>query len=170
MVNEVIQPAPQRQGGGGGGYTGPLAETKPHINCPAAMLCVPRWGFWLVLMLMIGHKNKDILVFHKICSIEQKITWHWFFSTKFGCSGRNWTWDLPVAKYACILYTMDSNKQYSIESRVNPYSSPTPHFCHCSPPNYFLWVCYNTLWTVSDVLVDPFWPGTQWSDLSYSVC
>ena len=45
VVNEVLQPAPQAQGGGGGRpYTGPEAsEAKPHVMCPAAMLCVPRY-------------------------------------------------------------------------------------------------------------------------------
>jgi len=44
IVNEILQPAPQAQGGGGRQpYTGPEAsEAKPHVMCPAAMLCVPR--------------------------------------------------------------------------------------------------------------------------------
>ena len=44
VVNEVLQPAPQAQGGGGRvAYNGPEAsEVKPHVMCPAAMLCVPR--------------------------------------------------------------------------------------------------------------------------------
>ena len=113
MVNEVIQPNPQRQGGGGGGYTGPLAETKPHINCPAAMLCVPRWGFWLALMLTIGHKNKDNLEFHNICSIERIITWHRiFFSTKFGCSVSGFepgTFQLPGMHASSIPWIQISN-------------------------------------------------------------
>ena len=43
-MNEILQPAPQAQGGGGRQpYTGPEAsEAKPHVMCPAAMLCVPR--------------------------------------------------------------------------------------------------------------------------------
>ena len=43
-MNQVLQPAPQAQGGGGGApYTGAEAsEVKPFVMCPAAMLCVPR--------------------------------------------------------------------------------------------------------------------------------
>ena len=44
-MNQVLQPAPQAQGGGGGApYTGEEAsEVKPFVMCPAAMLCVPRY-------------------------------------------------------------------------------------------------------------------------------
>merc|ERR1712109_153991 len=44
VVNQVLQPAPQAQGGGGGApYAGPEAsEAKPFVMCPSAMLCVPR--------------------------------------------------------------------------------------------------------------------------------
>ena len=44
-MNQVLQPAPQAQGGGGGApYAGPEAsEAKPFVMCPSAMLCVPRY-------------------------------------------------------------------------------------------------------------------------------
>lgn len=44
MVNQVFDAPPQNQGGGGvrQSYDGPLADTKPHVMCPAAMLCVPK--------------------------------------------------------------------------------------------------------------------------------
>merc|ERR1711988_2046579 len=38
VVNEVLQPAPRAQGGG----MREASEEKPHVMCPAAMLCVPR--------------------------------------------------------------------------------------------------------------------------------
>ena len=65
-------------------YNGTLAEIKPHIMCPAAMLCVSRWGFWLVLMIRVGYNSLDSLGIspHLFMWMNYHLTMN-FFHTKF---------------------------------------------------------------------------------------